>query len=86
MLLFIENQNRNCLYTIGSNCRIKLESGASIHKIYITFPATTESEELARYSSYSKAREVYIDLARYLTTDTQFKSACFIMPVDTDSV
>ena len=80
-MLFIENQNRNCIFTVGSNCRIKLDKGTSMHKIYITYPSSS-SEELARYSSYDKAEQAYADLRRYLTTDTQFRPGSFTMPED----
>ena len=82
-MLFVENQNRNCIFTVGDNCRIKLDKGTSIHKIYITYPATTTgSEELARYSSYDKAKQAYRDLIRYLTMNEQFRPCSFIMPED----
>ena len=84
MLLFVENQDKNRLYTIGSNCRIKLDKGTSIHRIYITFPAITGSEEIAKYSSYDKAQEVYRDLVRHLTIDSQFRSNYFTMPEDSN--
>lgn len=81
-MLFIENQNRDHLYTIGANCRIKLDKGNSVHRIYITFPAITGSEELARYSSYDKAKQAYRDLIRYLTMNEQFRPCVFIMSED----
>lgn len=81
-MLFVENQNRNCISIIGDNCRIKLDKGTSIHKIYITIPTVTGSEELARYSSYDKAKQAYRDLIRYLTMNEQFRPCSFIMPED----
>lgn len=78
-MLFVENQNRNCIFTVGDNCRIKLDKGTSIHKIYITYPSVC-SEELARYSSYDRAKQAYRDLINYLTMDTQFRPCSFIMP------
>ena len=82
-MLFVENQNRNCIFTVGDNCKIGLDKGTSIHKIYINFPeVTTGSEELARYSSYDKAKQAYRDLIRYLTMNEQFRPCSFIMPED----
>ena len=81
-MLFIENQNKNCIFTIGDNCRIKLDKGTSIYKIYITFPANTSGEELARYSSYNSAKQAYRDLLNYLTMDKQFRPCSFTMPED----
>ena len=80
MAIFIENQTRDCIFTVGDNCKIKLNRGTLIHKIYITYP--TDSEELASYLSYDKADQAYRDLVRYLTMDSQVRSNYFIMPED----
>lgn len=80
-MLFVENQNRNCIFTVGNNCRIKLDKGTSTHRIFITYPSSN-SEELARYSSYDKAEQAYRDLIKYLTTNEQFRPFYFTMPED----
>jgi hypothetical protein len=78
-MLFIENQNRDCIFTIGGDtCRIKLDKGSSVHRIFINY-SSNNSEEIARYSSYDKAKKVYEDLIRCIAVDKHFT-----MPNDID--